>query len=82
MALFNRICARNDDKITLNAYATNSELGFDYLRDNMATIFRVVQREFQFCVIESRLILIDEARTPLIISGQVERPQEKYQKAA
>ena len=65
-------------------YATNSELGFDYLRDNMAAdISEVVQREFQYCVIdEVDSILIDEARTPLIISGQVERPQEKYQQAA
>ncbi|NDG01403.1 MAG: preprotein translocase subunit SecA, partial [Synechococcaceae bacterium WBB_32_011] len=51
---------------------------------NMATdISEVVQREFNFCVIdEVDSILIDEARTPLIISGQVERPQEKYQRAA
>ena len=65
-------------------YATNSELGFDYLRDNMAAdIAEVVQRSFQYCVIdEVDSILIDEARTPLIISGQVERPQEKYQQAA
>ncbi len=65
-------------------YATNSELGFDYLRDNMATdISEVVQRDFQYCVIdEVDSILVDEARTPLIISGQVERPQEKYQRAA
>ena len=65
-------------------YATNSELGFDYLRDNMAAdISEVVQREFQYCVIdEVDSILIDEARTPLIISGQVERAQEKYQQAA
>ncbi len=65
-------------------YATNSELGFDYLRDNMATdVNEVVQRKFNYCVIdEVDSILIDEARTPLIISGQVERPQEKYQKAA
>tara|TARA_B100001250_G_scaffold385039_1_gene380439 strand:+ start:2635 stop:5469 length:2835 start_codon:yes stop_codon:yes gene_type:complete len=65
-------------------YATNSELGFDYLRDNMASDkSEIVQRNFQFCVIdEVDSILIDEARTPLIISGQVERPQEKYQKAA
>ncbi|MEC7300155.1 MAG: DEAD/DEAH box helicase, partial [Pseudomonadota bacterium] len=65
-------------------YATNNELGFDYLRDNMAAdISEVVQREFQYCVIdEVDSILIDEARTPLIISGQVERPQEKYQQAA
>ena len=65
-------------------YATNSELGFDYLRDNMAgDESEIVQRDFQFCVIdEVDSILIDEARTPLIISGQVERPQEKYQQAA
>ncbi len=65
-------------------YATNSELGFDYLRDNMAADkSEIVQRDFQFCVIdEVDSILIDEARTPLIISGQVERPQEKYMKAA
>lgn len=65
-------------------YATNSELGFDYLRDNMATaIEEVVQRPFNYCIIdEVDSILIDEARTPLIISGQVERPMEKYTKAA
>ena len=65
-------------------YATNSELGFDYLRDNMANdIAEVVQREFHYCVIdEVDSILIDEARTPLIISGQVERPQEKYRQAS
>ncbi len=64
-------------------YATNSELGFDYLRDNMATAMEeVVQRPFNFCVIdEVDSVLIDEARTPLIISGQVERPTEKYQEA-
>ena len=46
-------------------------------------IANVVQRPFQFCVIdEVDSILIDEARTPLIISGQVDRPQEKYLKAA
>ena len=65
-------------------YATNSELGFDYLRDNMASdLAEVVQRDFHYCVIdEVDSILIDEARTPLIISGQIERPQEKYRKAA
>ncbi len=65
-------------------YTTNSELGFDYLRDNMATsMLEVVQRPFNFCVIdEVDSILIDEARTPLIISGQVERPTEKYFKAS
>jgi preprotein translocase subunit SecA len=65
-------------------YCTNSELGFDYLRDNMATsISEVVQRPFNFCIIdEVDSVLIDEARTPLIISGQVERPSEKYIRAA
>lgn len=64
-------------------YATNSELGFDYLRDNMANdIAEVVQKEFHYCIIdEVDSILVDEARTPLIISGQVERPQEKYRRA-
>ena len=65
-------------------YATNSELGFDYLRDNMATSMAdVVQRPFNYCIIdEVDSVLVDEARTPLIISGQVERPTEKYMKAA
>jgi len=64
-------------------YATNSELGFDYLRDNMANdIAEVVQRDFHYCIIdEVDSILVDEARTPLIISGQIERPQEKYRLA-
>ncbi len=65
-------------------YATNSELGFDYLRDNMSTsMAEVVQRPFNYCVIdEVDSVLIDEARTPLIISGQVDRPSEKYTRAA
>ncbi|CCQ67820.1 Protein export cytoplasm protein SecA ATPase RNA helicase (TC 3.A.5.1.1) [Crocosphaera watsonii WH 0402] len=65
-------------------YTTNSELGFDYLRDNMATAMaEVVQRPPNYCIIdEVDSILIDEARTPLIISGQVERPTEKYLQAA
>ena len=65
-------------------YATNSELGFDYLRDNMATEeSALVQRPFHYCVIdEVDSILVDEARTPLIISGEVSRPREKYEEAA
>jgi preprotein translocase subunit SecA len=65
-------------------YGTNSEFGFDYLRDNMSTQMEdVVQRPFNFCVIdEVDSILVDEARTPLIISGQIERPGEKYTQAA
>jgi preprotein translocase subunit SecA len=65
-------------------YCTNSEIGFDYLRDNMATSMAdVVQRPFNYCIIdEVDSVLIDEARTPLIISGQVDRPSEKYIRAA
>jgi len=65
-------------------YTTNSELGFDYLRDNMATSMAdVVQRPFNYCVIdEVDSVLIDEARTPLIISGQVDESSEKYTQAS
>ncbi|MDJ1170693.1 preprotein translocase subunit SecA [Roseofilum sp. BLCC_M154] len=65
-------------------YATNSEVGFDYLRDNMASsMAEVVHRPFNFCIIdEVDSVLVDEARTPLIISGQVDRPSEKYIRAA
>lgn len=61
-------------------YITNSELGFDYLRDNMSiSINEIVQRDFNFCIIdEVDSILIDEARTPLIISGAGDSLNEKY----
>ena len=61
-------------------YLTNNELGFDYLRDNMANSYEeIVQRPFFYCVIdEVDSILIDEARTPLIISGDGETSSEKY----
>jgi len=61
-------------------YVTNNELGFDYLRDNMAyTSDELVQRSFFYGVIdEVDSILIDEARTPLIISGASDAPTEKY----
>ena len=61
-------------------YITNNELGFDYLRDNMAIHKNdIVQTEFYFAIIdEVDSILIDEARTPLIISGPSEAPNEKY----
>ena len=61
-------------------YVTNSELAFDYLRDNMATsLDDIVLRDFNYCIIdEVDSILIDEARTPLIISGSLEAPIEKY----
>ncbi len=63
-------------------YGTNNEFGFDYLRDNM--VFRMedrMQRELAFAVVdEVDSILIDEARTPLIISGAVEDSSEQYRK--
>ena len=61
-------------------YVTNNELGFDYLRDNMAfTVDEIVQRPFFYCVVdEVDAILIDEARTPLIISGSSKAPTQKY----
>ena len=64
-------------------YGTNNEMGFDYLRDNMA-IFKqdMVQRPFNFAVVdEVDSILIDEARTPLIISGQGDKSTDLYQQA-
>ena len=65
-------------------YVTNSELGFDYLRDNLAqNTDELVQRDFNFCIIdEVDSILIDEARTPLIISGMADKPSERYIQAA
>ncbi len=61
-------------------YATNNELGFDFLRDNMKFSFdQMVQREFNFAIVdEVDSILIDEARTPLIISGPTEDNSELY----
>src|SRR6476620_1669169 len=61
-------------------YGTNSEFGFDYLRDNMAvTLDGVVQRGHDFAIVdEVDSILIDEARTPLIISGQPEVAAQVY----
>ncbi|MCK5779005.1 MAG: preprotein translocase subunit SecA [Rhodospirillales bacterium] len=61
-------------------YATNNELGFDYLRDNMKfTLDDMVQRDFNFAIVdEVDSILIDEARTPLIISGPTEDLGELY----
>jgi preprotein translocase subunit SecA len=61
-------------------YGTNNEFGFDYLRDNMATeLGQRVQRELSYAIVdEVDSILIDEARTPLIISGQSEESTDKY----
>jgi preprotein translocase subunit SecA len=61
-------------------YGTNNEFGFDYLRDNMAwSIEECVQRGHNFAVVdETDSILIDEARTPLIISGPADKPTKWY----
>jgi preprotein translocase subunit SecA len=61
-------------------YGTNNEFGFDYLRDNMVRdTARMAQRELNFAIVdEIDNILIDEARTPLIISGQASQPSDLY----
>ncbi len=61
-------------------YGTNNEFGFDYLRDNMAgSLEQCVQRPYNFAIVdEVDSILIDEARTPLIISGRLEKSAETY----
>ena len=61
-------------------YATNNELGFDYLRDNMKyTLSEMVQRNHNYCIVdEVDSILIDESRTPLIISGRAEDKSNYY----
>ena len=74
-----------DRKIAYNSdilYATNNELGFDYLRDNMKYNLKdYVQRGHNFAIVdECDSILIDEARTPLIISGPAEQSTDKYKK--
>ncbi|MBR6163652.1 preprotein translocase subunit SecA [bacterium] len=65
-------------------YGTNNEFGFDYLRDNMAaSMEQRVQRRFNYAIIdEVDSILIDEARTPLIISGRLEKSAELYKTMA
>ena len=63
-------------------YATNNELGFDYLRDNLKTdINKMMQRGLDFAIVdEVDSILIDEARTPLIISGKGEKSSDLYER--
>ncbi len=63
-------------------YATNNELGFDYLRDNLKTdLKKMVQRGLEFAIVdEVDSILIDEARTPLIISGKGDKSSELYER--
>jgi preprotein translocase subunit SecA len=75
-----RPCARREAYACDITYATNNELGFDYLRDNMqVTLDGCVQRRLWYAIVdEVDSILVDEARTPLIISGQADEPTEKY----
>ncbi|MDB5065794.1 MAG: preprotein translocase subunit SecA, partial [Chloroflexi bacterium] len=75
-----RPCSRREAYATDITYATNNELGFDYLRDNMAvSVEQCVQRRLWYAIVdEVDSILVDEARTPLIISGEADEPTEKY----
>ncbi|MCL1919123.1 MAG: preprotein translocase subunit SecA [Peptococcaceae bacterium] len=65
-------------------YGTNNEFGFDYLRDNMSSsLAHLAQRPLNFAIVdEVDSILIDEARTPLIISGQADKPTDLYVRVA
>ncbi|HEX8939942.1 MAG TPA: preprotein translocase subunit SecA [Candidatus Limnocylindrales bacterium] len=75
-----RPCERREAYAADITYGTNNEFGFDYLRDNMVLeLDQRVQRERAFAIVdEVDNILIDEARTPLIISGQAEESADKY----
>ncbi len=75
-----RPCSRKEAYLADITYGTNNEFGFDYLRDNMKfSLEEYVQRELYYAIVdEVDSILIDEARTPLIISGPAEESTEKY----
>ncbi len=75
-------CTRKEAYQADITYGTNSEFGFDYLRDNMSfSLDEYVQRGFYYAIVdEVDSILIDEARTPLIISGAADRPSSLYYK--
>jgi preprotein translocase subunit SecA len=75
-----RPVARHEAYLADITYGTNNEFGFDYLRDNMVPdAERMVQRELVYAIVdEVDNILIDEARTPLIISGQAEQATDRY----
>ncbi len=75
-----RPIGRKDAYMCDITYGTNNEFGFDYLRDNMVTVpEQAVQRELHYAVVdEIDSILIDEARTPLIISAPAEESSEQY----
>src|SRR5881396_1392379 len=77
-----RPCTRPEAYRADITYGTNNEFGFDYLRDNMRfTLDELVQRELNFAIVdEVDSILIDEARTPLIISGPAEESTDLYYK--
>lgn len=75
-----RPCSRKEAYACDITYGTNNEFGFDYLRDNLAgNINSVVQREHHYAIVdEVDSILIDESRTPLIISSQAEESEDLY----
>ena len=77
-------CSRQEAYATDITYGTNNEFGFDYLRDNMApTVQSCVMRELHYAIVdEVDSILIDEARTPLIISAPAEESASLYQQFA
>ena len=77
-----RPCSRREAYLADVTYGTNNEFGFDYLRDNMRfSLGELVQRELHYAIVdEVDSILIDEARTPLIISGPAEESTDKYYK--
>ena len=77
-----RPCSRREAYHADITYGTNNEFGFDYLRDNMRfTLEEMVQREHHYAIVdEVDSILIDEARTPLIISGPAEGSTDRYYK--
>src|SRR2546423_7007087 len=77
-----RPCTRQEAYRADVTYGTNNEFGFDYLRDNMRfTLDELVQRELHYAIVdEVDSILIDEARTPLIISGPADESTELYYK--
>jgi preprotein translocase subunit SecA len=79
-----RPCSRREAYLADITYGTNNEFGFDYLRDNMAVDEeQVVQRELHFAIVdEVDNILIDEARTPLIISGPAQESSAEYKRFA
>jgi preprotein translocase subunit SecA len=79
-----RPCARREAYAADITYGTNNEFGFDYLRDNMVVdLSQLVQRNLHFAIVdEVDNILIDEARTPLIISGPAQESSEEYRRFA